>query len=49
MIFTFFIRALDGLKQILPASFRNDTFKPLLAEDVNTSKFYEDLMARLSP
>jgi CCR4-NOT transcription complex subunit 9 len=41
-------KALEGLKQILPAALRDDTFKPLIAEDANTTKFYEDLLARLT-
>lgn len=46
-LFTIF-RALEGLKQILPNSLRDGTFKSLMAEDANTIKFYEDLMNRLS-
>lgn len=41
-------RALEGLRQILPASLRDDTFKSLIDEDSNTTKFYEDLMTRLA-
>ena len=41
-------RALEGLKQILPASLRDGSFKSLMSEDANTTKFYDDLMARLA-
>ena len=41
-------RALEGLKQILPTSLRDGTFKSLMAEDVNTTKFFDDLMNRLA-
>lgn len=41
-------RAMEGLKQILPASLRDGSFKSLMAEDANTTKFYEDLMTRLA-
>lgn len=41
-------RAMEGLKQILPASLRDGSFKSLMAEDANTTKFYEDLISRLA-
>lgn len=41
-------RALEGLKQVLPLSLKDGTFKALLAEDSNTTKFYEDLIKRIS-
>ena len=41
-------RALEGLKQILPASLRDGSFRTLMLEDANTTKFYEDLMSRLA-
>lgn len=42
------IRALEGLKQVLPSSLRDGSFKVLMAEDANTTKFCEDLMNRLA-
>lgn len=41
-------RALEGLKQVLPSSLRDGSFKVLMSEDANTTKFYEDLMNRLA-